>query len=73
MAGFVTLGNALKVVVPQFPINRIMRDTFHGCLHCELHGTIILLHFVCVIPGIMGTRLSVGPLNYAIFKMKDDH
>lgn len=72
VADFVTLGSALNVVVPQFPIKRKMQDTFHGCLHCELYGTIILLHFVCIIPSIMGSWLSVGPLNDAILKMKDD-
>lgn len=72
MADFVTLGSALNVVVPQFPIKRKMQDTFHGCLHCELYGTIILLRFVCIIPSIMGSWLSVGPLNDAILKMKDD-
>lgn len=72
MDGSVTLGNALNVVVPQFPINRRMRDTFHGCLHCNLFGAITLLHFVCAIPSVMGTWLSVGPLNDAILKVKDD-
>jgi len=27
VAGFVTLGDTMNVVVPQFPINRMMRDT----------------------------------------------
>lgn len=72
MAGFVTLDSALNVVMPQFPIKRMMQNTFHGCLHSKLYGTIILLHFVCVIPSIMGTWLSTGPLNDAVLKMKDD-
>lgn len=73
MAACVTLGKSLPIVVPQFPINRLLRVTFHGCLHCELYRTVILLHFVCIMPSITGTWFSVGPLNNAILKMKDDH
>lgn len=73
MTVFVTLGKSLHIAVPQFPISGPMRDTFHGCLHCEPHRTVILLHFVCIILSIMGTWFSIEPLNDAILKMKDDH
>lgn len=71
MAGSVTLGSALNVVVPQFPIKRMMQDNFMAACTANYTGQLHLyrtMYFISIILSVVGTGVSVGPLNDAILK-----
>ena len=71
VAGFVTLGDTMNVVVPQFPINRMMRDTSSWLLALWTVWDNYFIKFCLRNTLYNGHLLSVGPLNDAVLKKKD--